>query len=69
MALLRERQPGTLFVHTGVENPSAGYPQPIPQPPCAVVCLNCAGDQKREALYRAFPRKIVVDKSLVFERP
>jgi hypothetical protein len=69
MALLRERQPQTLFLHTGVQNTSARFRPPVNRAPCAVVCLDCAGDDRREALYSAFPRKTTVDKFLVFEDP
>jgi hypothetical protein len=69
MALLRERQPQTLFLHTGVQNTSARFRQPVDRAPCAVVCLDCAGDARREALYSAFPRKTTVDKFVIFEEP
>jgi hypothetical protein len=53
-ALLRERNPGVQFVHTGVSNQSSRYPQPSAAKPCAVVCLNCAGDSPRRELYHDF---------------
>jgi hypothetical protein len=68
MALLRERQPRVRFVHTGVENVSRQYRAPADAPPCVVVCFDCAGDGRREALYAAFPRKIAVNKFLIFEQ-
>jgi hypothetical protein len=68
IALLRERQPRALFMHTGVENVSNRYPAPVDARPCAVVCFDCAGDRHREMLYAAFPRKIAVDKFLIFEQ-
>jgi hypothetical protein len=67
MALMRERRPQILFVHTGVENVSRRYAPPIDAPPCAVVCFECAGDGRREILYAAFPRKTAIDKFLIFE--
>jgi len=69
MALLRERHPQTLFLHTGVQNTSVRFPPPVDRAPCAVVCLDCAGDARREALYSMFARKITVDKFVIFEEP
>ena len=69
MALFRERQPQALFVHSGVQNISARFRQPVDRAPCAVVCLDCAGDARREALYSAFPRKTTVDKFVIFDEP
>ena len=54
-ALLREQNPHVLFVHTGVANPSTRYQPSVSQQPCAVVCLECAGDAGRLSLYRDFP--------------
>jgi 4-amino-4-deoxy-L-arabinose transferase-like glycosyltransferase len=68
MALVRARQPSALFLHTGVENASKPFRQPVDQSPCAVVCLNCAGDRKREDLYRSFSRSLTIGESLVFEK-
>lgn len=62
MALLRERRPEIQFVHTGVLNVSARYAPPIDARPCAVACLNCAGDVKRLALYADFAASVRVDR-------
>jgi hypothetical protein len=69
MALLRERRPQALFLHTGVQNASARFRPPVDRAPCAVICLDCAADATREALYSAFPRKTTVDKFVIFEEP
>ena len=50
-ALLRERVPAVRFEHTGVENASARYYREAPRP-CAVLCLDCAGNARRAAMYR-----------------
>lgn len=67
-ALLRERKPETRFIHTGVQNVSARYPQPIDRRPCAVACLDCAGDLKRLALYGDFRTNVIVDRFVIFLR-
>jgi len=65
-ALLRERNPGVRFLHTGVQNVSARYPPPVAARPCAVACLDCAGDPKRLRLYTDFPAGIQVDRFVIF---
>jgi len=67
-ALLRERMPATRFIHTGVRNVSARYPQPIAASPCAVACLDCAGDSNRLRLYADFPVSVPIDKFVIFLR-
>ena len=67
-ALLRETEPGARFIHTGVRNASTRYRQPIEASPCAVVCLDCAGDMERLGLYRDFPEVVPIGKFVVFLR-
>jgi len=67
-ALLRERQPGVRFIHEGVQNVSAKYAQPIGAHPCAVACLDCAGDSNRLKLYGDFQTRVDIDKFVVFLR-
>ena len=67
-ALLLEKRPGTLFVHTGVQNVSVRYQQPARAPVCAVVCLDCAGDAKRLLLYSAFGNNALVDRFVIFRQ-
>ncbi|HUA62506.1 MAG TPA: hypothetical protein VML19_27360 [Verrucomicrobiae bacterium] len=50
-ALLRERNPRVWFVHTGVGNSSARYIGHDGKRPCAVLCLDCAGNPKKLARY------------------
>ncbi len=67
-ALLRERRPGVRFLHTGVQNVSASYPQPIVAAPCAIACLDCTGDANRLRLYGDFPVRLPIDKFTIFLR-
>lgn len=67
-ALLRERRPGVKFVHTGVANVSQRYAPPVAGRPCAVVCLDCAGDEKRLGLYGDYGTGVPVGKFVVFKR-
>lgn len=68
-ALLRLRKPAVAFLHTGVSNPSARYPQPVPGPPCAVACLNCSLDPPRLASYRSFPVVRSAGRFVILSRP
>jgi hypothetical protein len=67
-ALLRERNPQIKFEHTGVENASNRYRQPVAGAVCAVVCLHCIGDDRRLGLYRDFPTMIPEGRFAVFEQ-
>jgi hypothetical protein len=58
--------PGAFFEHTGVENPSARYADPRLPKPCAVVCLECAGNPKRMDLYRDMSTPLEFGGFLVF---
>jgi hypothetical protein len=64
-ALLRERAAGVLFEHTGVENASARYFREAPRP-CAVICLDCAGNAKRVAMYEGVGRPETMGRFLLF---
>lgn len=64
-ALLRNIQPGTRFLHTGVANQSSRYAPPVPGLPCAIACLDCLGDSSRLKLYRDFPTQITAGKFVV----
>ncbi len=65
-ALLRERNPRIRFVHSGVSNSSSKYAQPVQARPCAVVCLDCAGDAERLKLYEAWGGAQTVGRFVVF---
>jgi hypothetical protein len=65
-ALLRERNPGVRYVHTGVENASARYGATDPPRPCAVLCLDCAGIEKKIALYAPIGPPVEIGRFLLF---
>ena len=66
-ALLKERKPQARFVHTGVRGPSLKYA--TAEKPCAVLCLDCAGDTDRIDLYRGFGAREQIGKFLLFPPP
>ena len=66
--LLRERKPQTRYLHTGVQNRSSRYRQPIDAAPCAVVCLDCASDSKRLRVYDDFRISERIDNFMIFLR-
>src|SRR5271157_176497 len=51
-ALLRERDPAVRFRHVGVTNGTLRYAPRNEPPPCAVVCLECAGKPGKLAQYQ-----------------
>ena len=65
-ALLLERNPKILFFHMGVENASARYAKPDQPRACAVLCIECAGDQKKIEAYRSTGPAIGIDRFLLF---
>jgi hypothetical protein len=67
-ALLRERNPAVRFMHTGVENASLRYAPKNPPRPCAVLCLDCAGIEKKVALYAPIGPPIQIGRFLLFLR-
>jgi hypothetical protein len=65
-ALLRARNPAVRFLHTGVENASAGYyPAAVPRP-CAVLCMHCGGNPAKIARYDGMGKPAVLERSLLF---
>lgn len=55
-----------MFLHTGVENASKTYRQPVDVPVCAVVCLDCAEDSQRLALYRGLGESTMIGNFVVW---
>jgi hypothetical protein len=68
-ALLRERNPGIRFLHSGVGNVSRRYRQPVDHAPCAVACLDCAGDAGRLAIYSGLGTGTVIGRFVIFLTP
>jgi hypothetical protein len=65
-ALLLERNPRIRFIHVGVENASSRYSPPHPPHPCVVFCPDCAGIEKRVAMYSALGPPVTLDRFLLF---
>jgi hypothetical protein len=65
-ALLRERNPKVRFLHTGVDNASARYAEAGAAPPCAVLCPDCIGNQRKIALYREIGPPLEIGRFLLF---
>ncbi|HLK68153.1 MAG TPA: hypothetical protein VKU19_32190 [Bryobacteraceae bacterium] len=65
-ALLRERDRAVRFVHMGVENASARYAPKDPPRPCAVLCPDCAGIEKKVEMYQWLGPPIVIGHFLLF---
>ncbi len=68
-ALLLERNPSARFAHVGVGNASARYPQRPAIRPCAVLCMNCAGNEEKVRLYRGTGEPVSMGRFLVFLPP
>jgi 4-amino-4-deoxy-L-arabinose transferase-like glycosyltransferase len=68
VALLREEKPQTRFLPTGVRNASTRFRPPVSGEPCAIVCMDCADDDRRRNLYSAYPLKTIVDQFVVFRK-
>ncbi|MCW5979086.1 MAG: glycosyltransferase family 39 protein [Bryobacteraceae bacterium] len=67
-ALLLETNPKTRFQHLGVTNASARYRDLATPPPCAVVCLRCAGDAGKIQDYSAIGPPAEAGDFLVFTK-
>ena len=67
-ALLRERNPRVEFVHSGVTNASGRYAPSVSAAPCAIACLECAGDDKRLSLYADFGVRVAAGRFIVLLR-
>src|SRR5450755_1614986 len=65
-ALLLDRNPDVRFVHVGVENGSARYARPVAPRPCAVLCPDCAGIEKKIARYNSVGPPITIGHFLLF---
>jgi hypothetical protein len=65
-ALLREKKPGVVFVHTGVNNASAKYAFRQREQPCAVLCLDCSGKPELLNRYGSYGQTATVGEFVVF---
>ena len=53
-------------MHTGVENASLRYAEKDPPRPCAVLCPDCAGIQKKIAQYAPIGPPVEIGRFLLF---
>jgi hypothetical protein len=65
-AFLLQRNPTVRFQHMGVENASRRYRKSDESQPCAVLCLDCAGDEQKTAAYRGTGQVRTVGRFLLF---
>ncbi len=65
-ALLREKKPSVVFVHTGVNNASAKYAFRQREQPCAVLCMDCSGKPELLNRYRAYSQTATMGEFVVF---
>jgi 4-amino-4-deoxy-L-arabinose transferase-like glycosyltransferase len=65
-ALLREKKPSIVFVHTGVNNVSAKYAFRQRGQPCAVLCMDCAGKPGLLNRYRVYAQNVTIGEFVVF---
>jgi hypothetical protein len=68
-ALLRERDPRVRFQHTGVAGATLRYALPSPPAPCAVFCLECAGQPRKLTLYSPIGPPAQMGRAILFLRP
>jgi hypothetical protein len=65
-ALVRERNPAVRFQHAGVANGTLRYASPDRPPPCAVVCLECAGKQGKLMQYQSAGQPTEIGRLVLF---
>jgi len=68
-ALLLRENPRIRFLHPAVRNPSARYRPLSREPPCAILCLNCAGNDSRLERYKATGEPLRIGKFVLFLAP
>ena len=65
-ALLREKKPSVMFVHTGVNNASIKYAFRRPERSCVVLCMDCAGKPALLNRYHADGQATRIGEFVVF---
>jgi hypothetical protein len=65
-ALLRERKPSVLYVHTGVINASTKYAFRQREQPCAVLCMGCSGKSELLKKYGAYGQTATIGEFVIF---